>query len=96
MGDRLEFTNQNLDLTGVLGPADRAHRTIIAGEPDPVVEVPEADVAEATRGTLRSPWSDDQERGRTVALLLLKAAGSDEVRERDAETAVATVDTSDE
>ncbi len=88
--------SEHVDLTGVLSPTNRSHRTIIAGEPEAVADAHATDAVEDAPGTQRSPWSDDQARGRTVALLLLKAAGSDEVRERTADEAVATVDTADE
>ncbi len=84
---------ESIDLSGVLVDAAPAHRTVIADEPgsleEPAATVAASETQPADRAGV-SPWADDQARGRTVALLLLKAAGSDEVRER---SAVATVET---
>ncbi|MEQ8769601.1 MAG: hypothetical protein RIB60_03720 [Phycisphaerales bacterium] len=84
-----------IDLSGVLADPTRAHRTVIADEPASREEQPQQTAARDERDdTPASPWADDAARGRTVALLLLKAAGSDEVRQRD--DAVATVETDTE
>lgn len=95
---RVQQPDGAIDLTGVLASPVRRHRIVVADEPvvvEPADERAQATDQEAPTSSNTSPWADDNARGRTVALLLLKAAGSDDIRDHD-QDAVATVETDTE